>query len=194
MRSLSTTRTGSCATCSLSNSTSGPERSRDSTNRSAHAERFVESLDRSGPLVELLKEQVAHDPMRVVDKDLIRAAVVGTENGRVGVAGHEQASALVVGAARKDILWVGDARHALHVDGNEYLHGASRQPLTGPNRRCSLRPISPAFRACSRSSYVEFRAGGGDRDPIPAEPGEPGIPAGAEAGCQLPWPSGARSV
>src|SRR6266699_6991836 len=62
---------------------------------------------------------------------------------------------------------------------------ASCQALTGTNRRCSLRAISPAFHPTSRGGYVWSRATGGDGDAIPASAGEPRIPAGAEAGSQL---------
>src|SRR5215475_10090398 len=58
-----------------------------------HAQRFVKALNRTGARVELLKQQVAHDPVRVVDENLIGSAVVGAEDGGVRVTCHEHSSA-----------------------------------------------------------------------------------------------------
>ena len=50
--------------------------------------------------IEVLEQQVAHGPVRVVDEDLGGAGVEGTEDRRVGVAGHEHPPPRIVGSVR----------------------------------------------------------------------------------------------
>src|SRR6185437_15063939 len=88
-----------------------------------HAHELGVVLDRAGAGVKPLEQQVAHDPVRVVDQHLVGAAVVGAEDRGIGVASHEFPAALVVGAVGQHVLGVGDAGYAFHVDRDKNLHG-----------------------------------------------------------------------
>ena len=87
-----------------------------------HAKRLVEALDYLRPLVQVVHQQVAHDPVRVVDQDCLGPGVVGSADRAVGVAGHVPPAGLIFGAVRQDVLRIGNPRNPLHVDGDEDLH------------------------------------------------------------------------
>jgi hypothetical protein len=81
-----------------------------------HAHGLVKALDHAGARIDLLDEQVAHDPVRVVHHDLGRPGVERPEDRRVRVTGHEDPPALVVGSLREDVLRIGHGGSAFHVD------------------------------------------------------------------------------
>ncbi len=105
-----------------------------------HAERLVETLDHLGPLVQVVDQQVAHDPVGVVDQDGLGAGVVGSANGAVGVPRHVPPAGLVLRAGRQDVLRVGNPRNPLHVDGDEDFHPLP--PLLAPKQLVDGPPFS----------------------------------------------------
>jgi hypothetical protein len=93
-----------------------------------HVQRLVPSGDVRGAAVQVRRVEVVHLPVRVVAHDLRRAARQRPVDGRVDLAEQQRPSLFVRLARRGALRPVDDPRDALHVKGNEYLHGLHTPP------------------------------------------------------------------
>ena len=85
---------------------------------------------------DVLGAQVTHQPVAVVDDHLARAVRERRLDGGIGLAGHEGAAAVVVGAveavaAEHDLVRMRHPGQALHVDGDVDPHRLSRRSGAG---------------------------------------------------------------
>ena len=92
-----------------------------------HRPRLGVAAQEHGGLVQLLGEEVAHEPVAVVDEHLVGAGLERAVDGGVGFGGHEPAEARVLrGAARVDgvgLVLMDDPGNPFHVDGDVDAHG-----------------------------------------------------------------------
>jgi len=104
-----------------------------------HRPRLGVAAQEHGGLVQFLGEEVAHEPVAVVDEHLVGAGLERALDGGVGFGGHELAAARVfrgaAGIAGVRLIFVHYSGYAFHIDGDVNAHaaqtGATAQRLLG---------------------------------------------------------------